>query len=456
MAAPRTMDVDSFVDGLKLSRFHILIIGLCTLLMMIDGYELYVVGYVLPVLAEDFGVTRTDLTPILVAQQIGMVTGAYFITPLADKLGRTRVLFAAFAIISITCFGILLAPSIQTFMAMRFLAGMFASAVVPILLSIVTENAPKRARATFGTILISGSLGGALIGAFMQGVLLEAYGWRAGFWLGAVMPLMLLPIIWFALPESLRFLLAKQPNDPRIPAIVRRMQRRNEEEDIVVLHAAPKDPVTEEAVRGSGFFAGLFGEGRTLRTLFLWFAFMSSFTYISAGNWKTTIFRDVVGLDWQQVALATALGTGFGIAGNIAIGIAIDRWGFRKVLPTAFFIAAVTIIIMGSLTPYVALFFIFLVIMNIFQHGGQAGLAALASSLYPAQQRATGVGWAYGAGRIASIVAPMLGALAISQNLPPVGLFALFAIPLTTAGLFVALLLTVTSEPKSARVSAHA
>src|SRR5262245_12420604 len=112
MATPKSVDVDTFVDGLKLNGFHVLVAALCTFLMTIDGYELYVVGYVLPVLAEDFGVTRTDLTPILVAQQIGMVAGAYLITPIADKIGRPKVLFAAFLIISLTCFGILFARDI--------------------------------------------------------------------------------------------------------------------------------------------------------------------------------------------------------------------------------------------------------------------------------------------------------------------------------------------------------
>jgi MFS family permease len=453
MVAPKSMDVDAFVDGLELGRFHILILGLCTLLMTIDGYELYVVGYVLPVLAQDFGVARTDLTPVLVAQQIGMVAGAYLVTPFADRIGRPKVLFIAFATISATCFGILFAPSIQDFAALRFVAGMFASAVVPILLSIVTENAPKRLRATFGTILVTGSLGGALIGAFMQGFLLEPYGWRSAFWLGALMPLAMLPAIWFALPESLRFLLAKRPDDRRIPGIVRRMQPKGEE---IVVHApAPQAPIAGQSAAPGSFFRGVF-EGGVMRTIFLWLAFMSSFAYISAGNWKTTIFHDVVGLDWRQVALATALGTGFGMAGNIGIGLAIDRWGFAKVLPTTFFIAAVSIVVMGAFVPIIPLFFVLLVIMNIFQHGGQAGLAALASGLYPPRQRATGVGWAYGAGRIASIAAPVLGALALSQDLPPVGLFALFAIPLTTAGFFVALLFTVTREPQGARVSAHA
>ncbi|MCR6645359.1 MAG: MFS transporter [Terricaulis sp.] len=415
MAGPRSVDVNTFVDDLKLNRFHILILALCTTLMMIDGYELYVVGWVLPDLANDFGVSRTDLTPILVAQQIGMVLGAYFITPLADRFGRPKLLLIAFSVIALSCVAILFAPNIPTFMACRLVAGMFASAVVPILLSIVTENAPKRYRATFGTIVVSGALAGALIGAAMQAFLLEPYGWRAGFWLGVLLPVIMLPVMAFYLTDTLRYLVARRPGDPRIPLIVRRMNRGGE--DIVVqAPAAPANADQGRAAGNPGFVQGLFGEGRMISTIFIWLAFMSSFIYISAGTWKTTIFLDVVGMDWRQVGLATAIGTATSIVGNILIGMAIDRWGFRKVVPAAFFLAAISVAAMGFTVSMMVPFFIFLAIMNAFQSGGQAGLATLASNLYPSAQRATGVGWAYGAGRTASIVAPILGARSPSAS----------------------------------------
>jgi AAHS family 4-hydroxybenzoate transporter-like MFS transporter len=288
----------------------------------------------------------------------------------------------------------------------------------------------------------------------MQAFLLEQHGWRSAFMLGAIMPVIMLPLIWFFLPDSLRFVFAKNPNDHRIPGLIKRMQRRGAEP--VTLSARVVSQVEGVPTPAKGLVSGLFGGGQAWRTIFLWLAFMSSFTYISAGNWKTTIFRDIVHLPMSQIALATALGTGFGILGNICIGIAIDRWGFKRVLPTSFFIAAVTIVIMGAVAGNTALFFLFLVIMNIFQHGGQAGLAALASNLYPSHQRATGVGWAYGAGRIASIFAPILGAMALNMHFDIVGYFLLFAIPLTTAGLFVLLSVSGEKAPLKRVVAAHA
>ncbi|MEJ0023533.1 MAG: MFS transporter [Alphaproteobacteria bacterium] len=455
MGTPRSVDIDDFIDNLKFGPFHFLVLGLCALLMMIDGYELYVVGWVLPNIADDFHATRLQLTPILVGQQIGMVAGAYLVTPLADKLGRPKVLLIAFAGIAASCFASIFMPNITDLVISRTIGGFFASSVVPILLSSVSENAPKRLRATFSTVMVTGQLGGAIIGALMQAFLLVQYGWRSAFWVGALMPVLMLPLIWLFLPDSLRFVYSKNSNDARIPGLIKRMQGRGAEEIVLTAPTAAAEE-KKAAQLATGFVRGLFGEGRAWRTIFLWLAFMSSFTYISAGNWKTTIFRDILNMPMQQIALATALGTGFGILGNIGIGVAIDRWGFRRVLPTAFFIAAVSIVIMGALASHLVLFFVFLVIMNIFQHGGQAGLAALASNLYPAHQRATGVGWAYGAGRIASIFAPILGAMALGAHLDTVGFFLLFAIPLTTAGVFVLLSTSATPEPIKRVAPAHA
>jgi MFS family permease len=454
MATPRRVNIDDFIDNLKFGRFHFIVVALCAILMMIDGYELYVVGWILPAMADDFGVGRTALTPILVGQQIGMVAGAYLVTPLADKLGRPKVLLIAFTGIALSCLASIFMPNIEALVVSRMIGGFFASSVVPILLSSVSENAPKRLRATFSTLMVTGQLGGALIGAAMQAFLLEPYGWRSAFWVGAIMPVVALPFIYFCLPDSLRFLYSKNPNDPRIPGIVKRMQGRNAEPiELAPPSVSEAAQVTES--KQKGLFGGLFGGGRAWQTIFLWLAFMSSFTYISAGNWKTTIFRDIIGLPMQQIALTTALGTGFGILGNIAIGVSIDRWGFKRVLPTSFLLAAIAIVIMGVVSANVALFFTFWILVSIFQHGGQAGLAALASNSYPSHQRATGVGWAYGAGRIASIFAPVLGAMALNQNLDAVGYFLLFAIPLVCAGTFVLLSVSATSAPIRKVVQVH-
>ena len=157
-AQPDSMDVDSFVDSLKLSRFHIIVMAICVLLTAIDGYELYVVGWVLPLLAKDFGVAPAAITSAMISQQTGMLIGAFLIPPFADRLGRPRVLLICYAGMMIAALGILTAHSLLLFATWRFLAGLFGTAMIPILVTIASETAPKRLRATMSAIAVSGTM----------------------------------------------------------------------------------------------------------------------------------------------------------------------------------------------------------------------------------------------------------------------------------------------------------
>ena len=142
----RSMDVDSFLDGLKFSRFHLGILILCTALTAIDGYELYVVGWVLPDLARDFGVERTAITSAMVAQQIGMLAGAFVIPPLADRVGRPRLLLFCYTGMMLSALAILFTKSLLPFTLCRFAAGFCGTAMIPILVTLTSETAPRRLR----------------------------------------------------------------------------------------------------------------------------------------------------------------------------------------------------------------------------------------------------------------------------------------------------------------------
>ena len=212
---PRSIDVESFLDDLKFNRFHLGVLIVCTLLAAVDGYELFVVGWVLPDLAHDFGVAPTAITSAMVAQQVGMLAGAFVIPPLADRIGRPRTLLFCFAGMMLSALAILTTKSLLPFTICRFVAGFCGTAMIPIVVTLASETAPKRLRATMSAITVSGTMIGSLFGALMQGFILEPYGWRGAFWIGAAMPAILLPFIYFWLPESLRALAARDPHDPR-------------------------------------------------------------------------------------------------------------------------------------------------------------------------------------------------------------------------------------------------
>jgi AAHS family 4-hydroxybenzoate transporter-like MFS transporter len=454
MRGPRvdrpTIGIDAFLDGVKFRPFHVRVMVIGALAMLVDGFDLGVLSWVLPKISDQFGVARTALTWVLSMQQVGMVLGAFLIAPFADQIGRRRLLMLCLLAVAASCFVTIFTDSIWALAVCRLLTGMFASSVIANMVALASELAPARQRATMVTVVLAGSMPGALLGSAMQAFLLEPYGWHIAFWIGTGMPLLLLPLIYLYLPESPKFLAARNPDDPRLQAIVTALMPENEGEPVILARPAAQ----EKRASSLRLVRDLFQPGLALPTVLLWLSFVSSFGFISAAVWKTTVFHDIIGLGWGQVGLTTAIGTGFGAAGMLTIGLMIDRFGFKAIVPSYFIVAAGAAIGMGLFAPGWGMFAA-LALNALAQHAAHAGLASIASTLYPTRNRATGVGWAYGAGRAASIVGPMYGALALEHELGAIGYFFLLAAPLALAGVVIWILLTIYPLSPGRHAAAH-
>lgn len=373
---------------------------MCTLVMVIDGYDLYLVGWILPALSDAFHVTRVALTPVLLLQQVGMLLGGYLVAPMADYIGRRKLLLVCLGGIGLFSFGATTSTDPTQFIIWRVLTGLFAAAIVPNLLTLSSEVAPERLRATFSTITICGAMGGALVGAVMQAFILPTHGWQGAVILGGALPLAMIPVAWLWLPESPRF----------------------------------RPGRAQQGLQAS--FAQMLGAGNRGATLLLWAAFISSFAFIGQwGAWSTTVFKDVLHMDWRSVAMTMTVYTTLGVIGTLSIGVAIDRFGFRAVLPAVFLLGFLGALGIGATASSRAMW-VFLGVMSLFQVASQAGLAALAPSLYPPERKATGVGWAYGAGRIGSLVGPAIGSALIQMKVGPFETFIGFGLPLLFGAVF--------------------
>src|SRR6185312_1341600 len=151
------VDIDELLDTARLRAIHFRTLAVCTVAMMIDGYDLYVVGWILPALSDSFHVSRVALTPVLLIQQAGMLLSVYFVAPLADRIGRRTLLLACLAGTGLCCLGTAFSINPVQFAVWRVLTGLFASAVVPNLVTLSSEMAPRRLRATFSTITVCGA-----------------------------------------------------------------------------------------------------------------------------------------------------------------------------------------------------------------------------------------------------------------------------------------------------------
>jgi AAHS family 4-hydroxybenzoate transporter-like MFS transporter len=227
----------------------------------------------------------------------------------------------------------------------------------------------------------------------------------------------------------------RNSSDPRLARFITKL-------DPSIQPGTPLYVATAPRLAAGDRVSVLLGEGRRATTVLLWCAFAASFLFIGQwSSWSTTTFKDVLQMDWKSVAKMTSLYTTLGVIGNCTVGFAIDRFGFRTVLPITYALGFVAAIGVGFTAPGTAMFF-FLGMMGLFQHCSQAGLAALAPTLFPSSHKATAVGWAYGAGRVGSIIGPATGSALVHYHGGPLQTFSGFGAPLLLASLLVLILLT--------------
>ena len=306
MARP-TVDIDTFLDGVKFRPFHVKVMLIGALAMLVDGFDLGVLSWVLPKISDQFGVARTSLTWVLSMQQVGMVLGAFLIAPFADQIGRRTLLVLCLGGVAATCFVTIFTDSIWALAICRLLTGMFASSVIANMVALASELAPARQRSTVVTVVLAGAMPGALLGSAMQAFLLEPYGWHVAFWIGTAMPLLLVPVIYFLLPESPKFLAARNPDDPRLRAIVLALMPEGEGEAVIL----SQREMREKRPSSASLVRDLFKPGLALPTILLWLSFVSSFGFISAALWKTTVFPrtpTAVGFDDPAPGVRSATG----------------------------------------------------------------------------------------------------------------------------------------------------
>jgi AAHS family 4-hydroxybenzoate transporter-like MFS transporter len=408
-----TFDVQDFIDRQCLRPAHFGILVLCFLVMFVDGFDIYMVGKIGPAIAEDFDTTPAAMTPVIVLQQIGLAVGAFLMSPLGDRLGRKRMLLIAFAAFGILTIATAFSPSIIALAALRGVTGLFLAAVLPYAVALISEFTPLRQRAMFLSAGMAGYSLGNVAGS-MTALLVPGYGWEVAFFVGGAMPLALLPILAFCLPESIAFRAAKDATDPAIARTIRYLSPETAltgNERFLVRNSRPGN--------GRANPLELFREGRgSASTLLFAACFFSMGTIALVAAWMPSFFQQMAGVSIQQFARSAMIGLLGGIVGMISIGALLDRVSRQLPIPL-FFLGYSAAILLLSHVPFGSAWFTpALFAMAFFQGGGQAGLNMTMTRLYPAHIRSTGVGWAGGAGRIGGVILPLFGGYALARAFP--------------------------------------
>ena len=420
----RRIDVQALIDTHELSAVQKRLLLLCFLVVAVDGFDTAVIGFIAPALRAEWRLEVSRLGPLFAAGLVGLMAGAFAVGPLADRYGRKALLVASMLVFGLATLVSSLSRDIGTLTWLRFLTGVGLGGAMPTSLTLAAEYCPARRRASLVTLMFCGFTIGSALGGLIAAQVLDRYGWRPLLVGGGVVPLALAPVLWWTLPESVRYLLATGAQKSRIAAVLSRIAPG------VDLRGATFAGTTAPQVSPvrQVFSGGLMGG-----TLLLWLAFfMSLLVVYLLSNWMPTLIRST-GASLGHAAFVTAMLQVGGTIGAIAIGRLMDALNPHRVLGAAYASGAAFIVLISLTTASPWLMALAVFSAGFCVSGGQVGANALSAAFYPTPYRATGVSWANGIGRSGSIVGSLLGGWMLALGWEVTTVYSLVAIPALVA-----------------------
>jgi AAHS family 4-hydroxybenzoate transporter-like MFS transporter len=428
------VDVIELIDNHPVVGFQIGVLILCMLVAALDGFDTQAIGYTAPAIAGVLKLPMAQFGQVGSAGLLGAAIGALSFGPFADVFGRKWFMIVAIVVFAIFSFMTAHAASLQELLAYRFFAGLGLGGATPAFLAMGAELAPKRLRDVFVTVLFASFPAGGLVGSLTSAWLIPAFGWRSVFYVGAVAPLVIAIILVIWLPESVRFLIARN----RRPDEVRRTLERIMPGEIPAdaEFVAKADPARQGAPLGQ-----LFTEGRAIPTVLLWVPFFMAFMILLTVTFWTPAVLHSVGFSLSGAALIVGLNNFGSVCASAMSGWLVHRFGAYRVLVPGFIVGGLCLAWFGQATSSVATLAAASFLAGFFVGGTVTGLIALAAGMYPTAIRSTGIGWAMGLGRVGQFIGPSLTGVLVGLGWSVGGIFYAAAIPCFIGALFLLFLM---------------
>lgn len=423
-----TMNVNAVVDKAKFKPFHMTVVLWCLFVVLFDGYDLAINGVVLPLLMQEWGMSAVQAGMLASTALAGMMFGAMFFGMLADKIGRKKVILICVTLFSGFTFLGGFAENPTQFGVLRFIAGLGIGGVLPNLVALTSEYAPQKLRSTLVTGMFSGYAMGGIMAALLGTWLTPSFGWQIMFWIAGI-PLLVLPLLFIFLPESLAFLVKQQKTDKAL-AIVQKL--------------SPEDKVTPQTVLvfneskvPAASLSALFKQGRLPGTLLFWLAFFMCLLMLYAlGSWLPKLMMAAGYSLGSSLTFLLALNIG-AVIGTAGGGMLADRFHIKPVIISMLAVGILALIGLGFNSPQPVIYFL-VSLAGASSVGCSILLYSYVAQFYPLAVRSTGLGWASGVGRMGAIVGPIVIGFLLGLELPHKFNFLAVAVPAVLAVIAIA------------------
>lgn len=387
-------------------RSGLLVLVLCFVTIVFDGYDLVVYGSTVPTLIayEGWDLDTGSAGLIGSLALVGMLLGTLSVGLITDRFGRRRIMIGSIAWFSVCMLATAFAPNEVVFGVLRFLTGIGLGGVVPTCIALTVEFAPKGRRQIANAVMFSGYSVGGVSAALLAIALLPETDFRVLYALGALPLITLLPIVVRYLPESVSYLAATG--------------REAEARDVAAQHGLVYDDVVAPVPAAAALDTA--PPVSSMRELFtprwrrstLLFAaanFCGLLLVYGLNTWLPQIMRSAGFALGSSLAFLLVLNLG-AIVGAISASFVADRIGVQKVVTASFLIACVAIFLISLNLP-AGLLFLLVAVAGLGSVGTQILVGGFCATHYPQKLNATALAWSLGVGRIGAICGPLLGGL---------------------------------------------
>ncbi len=388
------MSLVQFLEKARVSKFHYTLLMTAALAYAFTAMDVMIISIVLKPIANEWGLTNTQLGFLVSLGYLGMFFGAIGFGFVSDKIGRKKPLALTILIYSIFTSLCGLAPDYLTLSLLRLIAGIGLGGALPIPGVYIAEYTPAEKRGTFVGLVETSWVWGVLLGLFLGFYILPEYGWRVTFYIG-VLPLIILPLIIGVIPESIRYLEKKGKFDYAVEIL--KSKGIIETGDVI-----EKPEFVDKKISLLKLFEPKYLT-RTILLFILWMALV--YTYHGIFIWLPKFYADkfftVKGaLMWAIVV------TLFQIPGYYSATFLLDKWGRKPVLTVYLIGAGVGSFLLTLFNQTASEVLIISIIISFFNLGAWAGLYTYTPEMYPTEYRGLGSGTAASSGRFAGIFAP--------------------------------------------------
>jgi len=408
-------DPREIIDLEVMTAAQICVVIMTVLLNAMDGFDVLSIAFASPGIANEWHIQQGALGIVLSMELIGMALGSVFVGGVADKIGRRPTILGCLLVMAAGMVGATTASSAVVLSAWRVFTGLGIGGMLSGTNAVVAEFSNRKWRSFCISMMVIGYPLGGTFGGMFASRLLVNYNWRSVFYFGATATGILLPLVFFLVPESIHWLTRKQP-----AGALKRVNASLSKLGHSTVSAMPEIQTTEQKKSiGDIFSLGLLPV--TVIMTVAYFFHMTTFYFIL--KWTPKIVTSMSFPPSSAGGILTWANLG-GAIGGALFGVLTARFGLKPLSIVIIGLNAIAVTIFGRTPADLGTMAWLAGLAGFFGNAGVSGLYSLIAYGFPTHVRATGTGFVIGIGRGGAVLSPIIAGYLLQSGatLPTVGM----------------------------------